>query len=127
MHANETVLFQDQDTLVTNARFTTSKHMFPLNTIISVSRAGRPASRAWPSLGAFFFLLLALPAFSGKTGHAVFFIPCLFFLYRRVRPKDVHIVLVNVAGANREALASHDPIKVTKVLEALHRAIIERG
>jgi len=125
----ETVLFEDKSVKVTDVRTVIlSKTTYAMANITSVNEFVEPRPAGLALAGACFMIVgfLILQAGADAVGWiAMGFGGILTLIYYATKPK--HWVRIGTAGAEANAIWSHDPAWTRKVVDAMNGAIIRRG
>ena len=123
---SEQTFYQNGNVSITNTRFMVGTTTYAMHGVTSVKRRQvNPPKGGSIILGIIgIVMLLACPAIVLKLAGVVAIIIAVIW-YRSI--KSVHIVLLNSASGETQALSSTDNIYINEVITALNQAIIYRG
>jgi hypothetical protein len=127
--SGERVMYQDQTVTVTTARAIVAGVTYAMANITSVRQFAEPADTS----AAIVLGVLAV-IFGGVMALLESYFMCVLsllaavaFFYWASQQKPKHWVKIGTAGAETNAIWSHDPMFTSRIVVAINEAIIARG
>ena len=121
----EKTFFEQNNVKVSNARFIVDGQTFAMNGVTSVKAVVVPPSRMGPIIGLLIGLAILIGA--GGMGKLLGLVVAGAAGYILYSQKATHIVVLNSASGEQNALSNTDASFITGVVTALNDALIHRG
>ena len=129
MTAKEKNFFNEKNVLVTNTRVNLKGDTYSVANISSVGKRAKPPTTKGPIWAIIIGALLFLAIFSseGAWVGVVGAIICGLGIWRLLQAKTTYVIVISSASGEKEGMDSTDEKFIDSIVNAINKAIIERG
>ncbi len=123
--SNEVEFFNENQTVVTNARFIVENQTYAMNGVTSVKQGVKPANRTAGIIMAIIGLILLLSLTGGNKIWGIILLGIGIWIAYSAKPTG--LVLLQSSSGEVQALSSQNLNYISAVVSALNQSIIHRG